>query len=237
MCGRFSLHLLDISRIIAELGATRSGIEHWEPRYNLAPSQDAPVVLRGKDEQRLVELQWGFVPHFAKKPSQTRPINARGETAATKPLFRDAFQRRRCIVPATGYFEWSRQRPAKGATKQPYWIHPQDGTALFYMAGLWAHCRPDNAEALTTFAVVTRPAVGLPAQVHDRMPLILQPDEARTWLTAGTIDDAWYHGLLSRPDDGTQLDLRPVNKMVNSAAVDQPECLQEVNPKEQLALF
>lgn len=237
MCGRFSLHLLDLNRIIAELGPTRSGIEHWEPRYNVAPSQQAPVILVGKETQRLLALQWGFVPHFARKPSGTRPINARGETAGSKPLFRDAFERRRCVVPATGYFEWARTAPAPGTTKQPYWIHPQNPDDGLYMAGLWSHCKPLEGPTLTTFAIVTRGAVGPPAAIHHRMPLILRADEARSWLQPGSVEADWYEHLLQRPADGAELAVRPVNKVVNRAGLDSPQCLEEVAPKEQLSLF
>lgn len=254
MCGRYSFHLADLSRIQVDLGPTRSGIEHWEPRFNAAPTQAMPVVIHGRRRhdpdqvatRHLLRMAWGFAPAGHTGP---QPINARSETAAQKPLFRAAFARRRCVVPATGYFEWPAEAPPKGQPKQPHWIHPLDEVQapLLYMAGIWTPL-PDGGESTTasatgsdrvygSFAILTREAVGAPQAVHHRMPVFLTPAQAQTWLPQGPLPEGFFAALCQAPTMGDQLQVRRVDPQVNRAHWDDPNCLAQAKPVRQLGLF
>lgn len=239
MCGRFSLHLTDLSRLAESLHVSRSGVEVWEPRYNVAPSQLAPVVT-GERERRMVLMAWGLVPHFAKGAPRTRPINARAETVAQRPMFREAFKSRRCIVPATGYFEW---RVGEDGRKQPFWIHPEAKDGLLYMAGIWAPPSESSGEQ-ETFAVLTTDAQGAVRDVHDRMPLSLSLEDSECWLTGGSAPAGLLETVLNHATvEG--LELRPVSTLVNAPRNDAPECISPAPhptedrpvPKAQLDLF
>lgn len=154
------------------------------PRYNLAPTQEAPVVRLADDGARhLVFLRWGLVPFWADDPGiGSRMINARSENAAEKPAFRAAFRRRRCLVVADGFYEW-KPPVEKGARKQPYRITREDGS-LFAFAGLWERWKPKegDGQALETFTILTTDANARLADIHPRMPVILPPEVYDHWL-------------------------------------------------------
>lgn len=250
MCGRFSIHLADLSALSEALGVTRSGIEVWEPRFNVAPTQRAPIVRREQSERVLALAHFGLVPHWADDPAVgARMINARSETVATKPAFRDAFKRHRCIVPVTGYFEW---KPEPGRRKQPMWLHPNPDHApgtepLMWLAGLWSRWYPkakDDAEPgepavpFDSFCILTRAATGIVAPIHDRMPVALPRDLAMSWLGDGD-SGAQLEAALAAPTDAQALTATPVSVAVNSPRNDGPECIAEVTPvaERQLPLF
>lgn len=232
MCGRFSIHLADLSEIGGALGVTRSGIEVWEPRFNVAPTQHAPVV-RARDERRVDLLRWGLVPHWAKDVSiGARMINARIETVADKPAFRDAFAKRRCIVPATGYFEWKRE----AGSSQPMWIHPE-GAPMLWLAGLWS-CWGTPEDRLETFTILTREAIGELASIHDRMPVALSADMAGQWLT-GPADPDLLHAVSNASARAASLLAEPVSRRVNDVRNDDGACIArwEGPSARQLSLF
>ena len=195
-------------------------------RYNIAPTQKAPVILEGPDGGRRMGLmRWGLVPFWADSPSiGNRLINARSETAASKPAFRDAWRRRRCVVPADGFYEWRKPGPDAGADggKTPFWIHRADGRPLA-MAGLWERWRdPASEEELHTFTILTRDATPWMVPLHARMPAVLE----------GELIGAWLHGAGLPDGSYIPLSAHEVSRTVNSPAHDGPECLEVVDGGE-----
>ncbi len=191
-------------------------------RFNIAPTQEAPVVRVGADGLREVALlRWGLVPSWARDIKVgTKMINARGESVAKKPAFRAAAKQRRCIVPATGFFEWQGEPGAK----QPFAITVPD-RPLFAFAGLWESWRPGEGPAVETFTIVTTDANAAVARIHDRMPVILPADAVDTWLT-GPADAAL---ALLTPYAG-EVALRPVGRYMSNVNHEGPECLNDAEP-------
>ena len=228
MCGRFTLH--HPAAELAERFAVEQTFLELPPRYNIAPSQPVAVVVQ-RQQRQLLKFRWGLVPFRAKTGSiGNRLINARAESLADTSAFRNAFRRRRCIVPASGYFEWKRS----SSGKVPHYIQLADRQP-FAMAGLSEKWTAPNGEVLRTCAIVTTEASAAVAGIHHRMPAILTPEAAETWLDpeAGDLD-----GLLSllRPYPG-ELGLHPVSPLVNRADVDEAACVQPVDdPDPQLGL-
>jgi putative SOS response-associated peptidase YedK len=191
-------------------------------RYNIAPTQEVPVVRETREggAREIALARWGLVPHWAKDPSVgNRMINARAEGIESKPAFRDAVQRRRCLVPATGFFEW------KGVPgrKQPYAISLPD-RPMFAFAGLWESWRSKDGEKLRSFTIVTTDANRAVAEVHDRMPVILPPEAEETWLTG---DPASALALL-KPYEGA-VAVRAVSRLVSNVNNDVPEVLMSAD--------
>ena len=239
MCGRFTLHLADLGELRARLGIQRILISDWRPRYNIAPSQLAPVV-RGFEQRTLEALLWGLIPHWRKgQRGGNRPINARVESLATRPSFREAFAQRRCIVPATGYFEW-RVVPGQKA-KQPVWIRPRNAGVLA-LAGLWESWVSPDGEVLESFAIVTTDAQGALRDIHDRMPLELRGQAIERWLRPEGLGEAELEALVLGARPVAHLDLQDVDRRVGSPDFDEPSCIAPPSPiavgtKKQLGLF
>ena len=177
MCGRFVLSS-DADRLADHYGLDTVPV--FGGGYNVAPSAPVPVVRLGADKEAAV-CHWGFIPHWVKEPV-LKPINARAETLTGKPYFRDAFRRRRCLVPANGYYEW---RAAPGG-KQPYFIR-MAGAELFSFAGLWSSWQgPDGP--VESCVIITTSAKEALADIHDRMPVIIAPEDYEAWLEEGGQD-------------------------------------------------
>jgi putative SOS response-associated peptidase YedK len=167
---------------------TENPMPNWEPTWNMAPTRDAPVVrLHPETRVRHLDLlRWGLVPNWAKDPKSVRqPINARAETAATSPMFRDALVRRRCLVPADVFYEW--QATAEG--KQPFAIARTDGQPMVF-AGLWEGWRGADGTVMRTFTIVTTGANATLRPLHERMPVVLEPPDWPAWLGETEIDPA-----------------------------------------------
>lgn len=184
MCGRFALdatpkQLIDYFRLDECADLT--------PRLNIPPGTDIAAIRQSPEGKRVLHLlRWGLVPHWAKDPGLGRKLNnARVESVAEKPSFRDAFKRRRCLIPANGYFEWK----TEGKTKQPYFISLQSGD-LLALAGLWETWRGPDGKLLRTCCIVTTEANALVAPIHDRMPLIVPQARWPDWLSATPVDMA-----------------------------------------------
>ena len=212
MCGRYALHAHpDV--VVLKFGLAAA--PQLKPRYNIAPTQEAPVIrMDAQRERALALLRWGLVPSWSKDPSiGGRMINARAETVTEKPAFRNAFRRRRCLVPADGYYEWK----SEGGRKQAYLLQLGSGEP-FAMAGLWESWRSLEGEVAETFAIVTTEASGTARQVHDRMPVILAQRDYEAWL-AGTDPEA-----LLRPRSGAAFTARRISTRVNSPRNDDPGC-------------
>jgi len=221
MCGRYSL-IVDAS-VLAGVFEVEfpSG---FLPRFNIAPTQKAPILRRAEGSERTWdEVRWGLVPPWAKDIGWgSRMINARGETVAEKPAFRSAVKRRRCLVPADGFFEW-----VKGpADKQPHYIQFTDGRP-FAFAGLWERWTK-GAEPLDTFTIITTVPNDLVAPLHDRMPVILPPSLFDEWLAPGALEASRLKDLLV-PHPAEAMEVFPVDTYVNSPANDDEGCLRRVD--------
>lgn len=200
---------------------TTGPLPNLAPNWNVAPSQTAPVVRRHPEtrERHLDALRWGLLPHWARDPKSVRqPINARAETVATAPIFRDAFARRRCIVPADAFYEW---KQAPGG-KLPYAIATRSGEMLG-LAGLWEGWRGEGGEVIRSFAIITTTANATLRALHERMPVLLPPDAWAAWL------EGERPGELLRPAPDDLLRLWPVSAAVNSPRNNGPELLEEVS--------
>jgi len=212
MCGRFSL-TLPVEAMGRLFGFDPAGAPDLAPRYNIAPSQEVAVVRRrGESNAReLALLQWGLVPAWVRDPESIgRPINARGETVESKPMFRDAYRHRRCLIPADGFYEWRRV----AAGKQPWRIQRADG-APFAFAGLWERWTGRDGMAIESCAIVTTEANDAVRPIHDRMPVILDIGRFGPWLEASPVEAsemvAPYRGAL---------ELFPVSRRINDPTQD-----------------
>jgi putative SOS response-associated peptidase YedK len=229
MCGRFTL-----TRSAAEVAAHfgLGEVPALAPRFNVAPTQDAPIVRQRSSGERALEMRrWGLVPPWAKDVAVgARMINARVESVAERPAFREALRRRRCLVPADGFYEWQ-GRPGR---RRPHHIALADG-GLFAIAGLYERWIGPGGEAVDTFTLLTRPAQGAVAALHDRMPLIVDPPGYAAWLDRAAADPAAL--LAGLPEAlGPRLVTRPVDTRVNDVHHDDPACLAP--PREaELPLF
>jgi len=192
--------------------------EQVRRRFNIAPTQEAPVVRLAAGGREMAMLRWGLIPPWANDIGMgTKMINARGESAAEKPAFREAMAKRRCLVPASGFFEWK----GVAGRKQPFAITLPD-RPLFAFAGLWESWRPRGGAPVETFTIVTTESNEAVAQIHDRMPVILPTDAEEAWL-AGDVAAA---RALVKPYEGA-VSLRAVSRVVSSVKNDVPECLDD----------
>ena len=183
MCGRYALNT-PVSKLVTHFGLDQA--VDVVPRYNIAPGTDIPTIRHSPEGKRVMHLlRWGLVPHWAKDPSIGAKLsNARGETVAEKPSFRDAFKRRRCLVPADGFYEWK----SEGRQKQPYYFSMKSGEP-FALGGVWESWRSPDGDILRTCCLITTGPNEIMLPVHDRMPVIVSPDNYDAWLT-GEADDA-----------------------------------------------
>lgn len=223
MCGRYTL-TTPLDELVSVFDVPEVGFRH-EPRYNIAPTQTAPVLARDGEgrKMKMGTLRWGLVPFWADDPGiGNKLINARSETASKKPAFRSAFRSRRCLVLADGFYEWRKE----GDDKVPYWIHRPD-RAPFTMAGLWERWEPGEGEPLYTFTILTRDATPALKDLHARMPALLAPDRRAAWLDPDA-DPGELNGLLASPP-GEELAFHPVSRQVNSPADDTPACVEPVD--------
>ncbi len=227
MCGRYRLSRR--KQIIEEQFEAQPWDDDWSPRYNIAPTQPVPVIRQHPKEpkRQLSLMKWGLIPHWAKTPSiATNTINAKSETAATKPAFRDPLKLRRCLIPADGFYEWRRT----GTAKQPYCFEVNDGE-LFAFAGLWDGWKDASGKWLKTCSILTTIPNAVTARVHDRMPVILDPDRYDLWLDPGMRDVRSASELL-KPYDATRMRCYPVSARINRVVNDDEECSKSVEPAQ-----
>ena len=220
MCGRYSL--TTPPEAMEQLFALDDGATpNFAARYNIAPSQKAPVVRRdpANGARRLALLDWGLVPAWSSGPdARFSMINARAETVSEKPAFRAAFRRRRCLVPADGFFEWR----AEAGGKQPYYFRRTDSAPLAF-AGLWEHWRGSGGELLETYAIIVTAANAEISAIHDRMPVMLDRADYDSWL-ANEDDGATARALIESAA-APALTIHPVDRRVNSPRNDDPACI------------
>ena len=222
MCGRFTLRA-PVS-VVAEQFAVFE-VPPFEPRFNIAPTQPVPVIRLAPHgnppEREFVLLRWGLVPAWAKDPAVgNRMINARSETVATKPAFRAAFRRRRCLVAADGFYEWQRT----GKRKQPYFISLRDDRP-FAMAGLWESWEGPGHAAIESCTILTTEPNDLMRPIHDRMPVILPPDTYRQWLDPAVQDPQHIEPLMGPYSADAMVALK-VSTYVNRPGNDGPQCIE-----------
>ncbi len=233
MCGRYRLSRR--KQIIEEHFDAISDAEDWIPRFNVAPTQPVAVIRQNPTEptRQLSQMRWGLVPSWSKDSSgAARMINARSETVATLPAFRDAFKSRRCLIPADGFYEWQRQ----DNTRQPYCFEVNEGE-LFAFAGLWEGWRDPAGNWIRTCTILTTTPNAVTAVVHDRMPVILQPGDYDLWLDPGMKNTAAVCELL-KPFTASVMRCYRVSSRINNASNDDEECGKridlEAHPQGQL---
>lgn len=233
MCGRFTLNADQL--LLEELFELTLPQElKLKPRYNITPTQEIAVVRTEKEERQLEFIRWGLIPSWAKDPSiGARMNNARSETAAEKPSFRTAFRRRRCLIPANGFYEWKKPNVARGK-KQPFHIGMVD-RKLFAMAGIWEAWRGPEGETLETCAILTTTPNELMEDIHDRMPVILTKGDYGAWLDP-ELQDVGRIQELMRPFSAGGMHAYPVGTVVNNARNDVAECIEEFEG-DDLGLF
>ncbi|MEX0679433.1 MAG: SOS response-associated peptidase [Pirellulales bacterium] len=236
MCGRFTLRtpMKEVAEAfdVAPQSLERAG--HWRPRFNIAPSQEVAAIRddEADNARHVAWLQWGLIPSWADDPAVGyRMINARSETAATRPAFRDAFRRRRCLIPADGFYEW--KRGAK--PKQPYYIRLEEDRP-FAFAGLWERWHKGEV-AIQSCTILTTEANELVKSLHDRMPVILDARDFDAWLDPRAEDSKRLAPLLA-PYPAQRMTAYPVSMAVNSPRNDRAECIERTAPgKVQGSLF
>ena len=227
MCGRYRLSRR--KQIIEEHFDSVSGEEDWSPRYNIAPTQLVPVIRQDPKEpvRELGLMRWGLIPSWVKDPSvAARMINARSETAATNPAFRDALKSRRCLIPADGFYEWQRT----GKAKQPYCFEVNEGE-LFAFAGLWDRWKDPSGQWVKSCSILTTTPNDVTSAVHDRMPVILDPNTYDLWLDPG-MNDVSVPSELLKPYDACLMRCYPVSTRVNYVGNDDEGCSRPVELAE-----
>jgi len=220
MCGRYSL-FSDPQVLGDHFNLTPPS--EFIPRYNIAPGQIAPVVRLGANGPQFAMMYWGLIPHWAKdnKKFAYSTINARAETVAEKPVFRTPFRRTRCLVPSTGFYEWADEGEK---TKQPYLIQHKSHVLMAF-AGLWDHWT-DGKEQIDSYSIIVTNANQTVSQVHDRMPVILKPEDYISWLDSDT-DTKSLMQLLA-PSDDEDIVMTPVSRHVNNPLNEDPACIKAI---------
>ncbi len=222
MCGRYTL-TKPLEEIEFHFSPILIKLDHQQ-RYNIAPTQQSPIVIEKDEQRQLVPMTWGLVPAWAKDPSYgTRMINARGESVHEKPSFRSSFKHQRCLVPADGFIEWR----AQGKEKIPHYIQLKNqGLAGF--AGIWSEWKKQDTH-LITYSIITTQANDLLRTIHERMPVILSTEDYATWLQPNTDQETLRSLLVPYPDE--LMTFRQISKTVNSAKNDRSEVLHSPENK------
>lgn len=217
MCGRYSLSS-DGDALVEEFGVT--DLAAWSPRFNIAPSQAVPVLVRNGEALEATSFYWGLVPAWAKdRKMQSRLINARAESVAEKPSFHSAFRRRRCLVLANGYYEWVK----RNNEKQPYYIHLQSHRP-FAFAGLWEKWLDENGTPYLSCSIITCAANERLTALHQRMPVVLPKSTHATWLQSETDRQTLIE--LLKPAANDAFNAIAVSRFVNAPNHEGPDCIK-----------
>jgi len=219
MCGRFALGIPPYS--IIEFFNIEDLIE-YEPRFNIAPTQSVPAIVQDKESHKRVlkMFHWGLIPYWAKDMKiGSRLINARSETVTTKPSFREAFKHRRCLIPTTGFYDWEKQ----SKRKQPYHIKMKDNEP-FAFAGLWESWEGGKS-VIESCTILTTEANKAIQSIHDRMPVILKPEDYDMWIDSDNTDSESLEQLL-KPFLSDISEVYPISNYVNKPQHDNPQCIQ-----------
>ena len=224
MCGRFEIHTA-IEIIASIFGINPEDVMiDFKPNYNVAPTNEVPVIIVMDGKKRLMQYRWGLIPSWAKEEKMAfSMINARAETVAEKPAFKDAFKKQRCLVIADGFYEWQ----AIGKVKKPVYVHLKSGQPMAF-AGLYSNWTSPEGKQINTCTIIVTNANELLAPIHDRMPVILKPDGQDKWLDPTLQDTASLHSLL-QPYPSEELELYEVSQKVNSVKNNAAELIQRIN--------
>jgi putative SOS response-associated peptidase YedK len=232
VCGRYRLSRR--KQLVEEYFDAVSDEPEWTPRYNIAPTQPVPVIRQNQKEphRELTLMRWGLIPSWAKDTSVgAAMINARSETAATKPAFRDPLTHRRCLIPADAFYEWVRS----GKAKQPYCFEVNNGE-LFAFAGLWDRWKDPSGPWIKSCSILTTTPNAVTSSVHDRMPVILDRGDYDLWLDPGMTNVEAVSDLLT-PYDAQLMRSYPVSSRVNHFVNDDAECSTPIEVENQRLLF
>lgn len=218
MCGRFAI-TLPVDAVAGLFDVAAVELPPQEPRYNVCPTQAVMSMVRGEDGRRLELMRWGFLPRWYKSPSDgPLLINARSETIATKPAFRSSCRERRCLIPATGFYEWTK---APDGGKDPWYIFPRS-SPVFAFGGIWRDWTSPEGEVWTTCAIVTCQATDALAAIHHRMPVIIEPGDFGLWLGEKGPGAA----TLMRPSERGDIGCYRVSRDVNKARYDTADLIE-----------
>jgi putative SOS response-associated peptidase YedK len=227
MCGRYALNatageLIEYFNLVS--------CPDFAERYNIAPQSMIPVIRFKPQAGRVGQLvRWGLIPSWAKDPSVGGKLNnARGETVAEKPAFRSSFAKHRCLIPASGFYEWKAVIEAGKIRKQPYYIQPSAPGDIFAFAGLLAAWTPPDGETVVSTCIITTGPNEVMGPIHDRMPVILAPGQFDAWLDPGNHDTAALTAMLG-PCRADLMAAYPVSPAINSGRVEGPECVEPIN--------
>jgi putative SOS response-associated peptidase YedK len=220
MCGRYSLICIDDLgnrfRVFNPMLGARS-------KFNIAPMTRQPVIVQRTGGRELVQMQWGLVPHWTKVLKAAHPIiNARAESLAEKPSFAPLVKTKRCLVPASGFFEWKHE----GAGKHPFYLYLKD-QPLFAFAGLYDEWHDPAGTLLATYTIITTDPNALLAMVHNRMPVIVSPDYEEQWLAGGPLDAGQLREILA-PYPAEQMAMHPISPLVNTPTSDDERVIRPV---------
>jgi putative SOS response-associated peptidase YedK len=232
MCGRF-MQERPVSEL-AEIFEAEPLADDPGGRYNIAPTDEALVVVQRDDRRAITAYRWGLVPHWAPDAKiAARTFNARAESIASMPAFRDSFRRKRCLVPVDGFYEWRRQE----RIRQPYRIFRADGRPLV-LAGLWDGWKnPETGDIRRTFTIVTTTPNSVVAELHNRMPVIVPDDAWARWLDPRPSEPGELRALLE-PTEAVALEIVPASRLVNDVRNDGPELLRaEEEAAAELSFF
>lgn len=221
MCGRFALAYVRAFHTRFEVIDDQAKVE---PRFNIAPTQHVPVIVR-ESPNKIVQMRWGLVPFWAKDTKiGNKMINARAESVATKPAFRASLKRRRCLVPATGFYEWRRS----GKVKTPFYVRLKDDS-MFAFAGLYDNWRSPEGDVLQSFTIVTTAANPFMAKIHDRMPVILRKEHEGLWLNGEQLNEDQLR-LVFKPFPSGRMESHIVSKDVNNPRNDFESLIDPLPP-------
>ena len=218
MCGRFAMTESE-EKVMGDFHIQHSEVL-LKPRYNISPSQDIPVIVQQDGIRKLETRQWGLIPFWAKTPKPM--INARAETASEKPAFKQTFRKRRCLIPASGFFEWAKE----DGEKQPYYICLQDKSPMAF-AGLCEEWYTPDGKIVKTCAILTVEANSFLQFIHHRMPVILTPAKGMNWLDLNETEVSPQNILI--PYDSENMEARRVTRRVNVPSFDNPECIEKLD--------
>lgn len=226
MCGRYTITvtLEELMEMFDAEDATGDGL--LLPRFNIAPTQPGPAIISHGGHNRMGQLRWGLIPSWAKDEKiGFQTINAKAETVQDKPAFRTSFQKKRCLIPADGYYEWQQQ----GTTKQPYRIVLKD-RPVFAFAGLYDTWVSPDGKKISTYTIITTTANSLTEKLHPRMPVILPREQQSNWLDSTASPSALMSLLV--PYESSRMDLYPVAPTVGNVRNEGPELIRPYQPNE-----
>lgn len=229
MCGRYVIEdFQELSETLRQIPF--QSFFDFQPNWNAAPTHQLPVIIDVDGGLQMHPMQWGLIPAWLKPGEKPKvaPINARSETIAEKPMFRNLVKRRRCLVPANGFYEWKRT----GGPKQPYYIHLTD-QAIMLMAGLYDVREGENGERQASYTIITGPPNGVMGSIHDRMPMIIHPDDVELWMDRDINEIAPLEPLLV-PLADREIEMYPVSTAVNSVKNNRADLMEPVATQEEL---